>query len=148
MTDYTLTIGNDNFPGTPAADTFSGPDGGTDTLNGAGGNDTFAIHGIKWGISDGQQGTIDGGSGTDTVVQLEHDIHDLLTFSNVEILDLTNVSGLGARIAHLTAFSTILVGARHFRCSASISLARQWLRYHRLRYQRLIFRPALFPRSC
>ena len=35
MTDYTLTTGADNFPGTPAADTFSGPAGGTDTLNGA-----------------------------------------------------------------------------------------------------------------
>jgi serralysin len=103
MTDYTLTTGDDNFPGTAGPDTFSGPAGGTDTLNGAGGDDTFTI-------DDDQLGTIDGGTGTDTVGVLHFQLStSQLSFSNVEILDLTNVPGLSASAAQVNAFSTILV---------------------------------------
>ena len=102
MTDYTLTTGTDNFPGTAGPDSFSGPAGGTDTLNGAGGADTFTIHG-------GQKGTIDGDSGTDTVVVLDAFLSgDQLSFETVEILDLTNVSSLSASAAEVAEFSTIL----------------------------------------
>ena len=55
-------------------------------------------------------GSIDGGTGTDTVVCLDDELSSSqLSFENVEILDLTNVSSLSAGMAQVTAFSTILV---------------------------------------
>ena len=75
MATYNLTTGNDN-PGSTVGDDLydgylNGQTGGTDTLNGGAGNDTFALRaGDEDYGSFGtfMAGTIDGGtSGTDTV---------------------------------------------------------------------------------
>ncbi|HEX3810772.1 MAG TPA: calcium-binding protein [Rhizomicrobium sp.] len=62
MTTITGTSGNDNKTGTASADTFNMSQGGSDTVNGEGGNDIFNF-GAKLDVND----KINGGSGDDTL---------------------------------------------------------------------------------
>ena len=101
MTTYVLTPGNDKITGTADSDTFDGrfPDnnGGTDTLNGAGGDDLFLMD------YNDAAGKIDGGSGIDTV---KGSYFYRLTLSSVEILDVGEIN-VYASVAQLSSFKTI-----------------------------------------
>lgn len=99
MANYTLTSGLNNFDGTSAADTFAGPGGSADTLRGFGGNDVFTI-------AASQQGIIDGGADTDTVVITENSLDPDLVFSNVEILNAQSTN-LYITATQIAAFSEI-----------------------------------------
>jgi hypothetical protein len=98
MTTFTLTTSDDNFVGTDHADFFTGPAGGTDTLDGAGGKDIFEI-------GSGAAGTVDGGKSGDTVVAMDFDLGSV-TFSNVERLNLSQ-GDITATAAQLSAFKML-----------------------------------------
>jgi Ca2+-binding RTX toxin-like protein len=97
MATYKLTTGYDTITGTGDADTFDGKvegkSGGTDTLNGAGGNDTFLL--------EKAAGTVNGGEGIDTLFT-----SDLGTaaYVSVEILDAEG-DFIRASLAKLDSFS-------------------------------------------
>ena len=106
MTDFILTAATNNFTGGAGTDTFSGPGGGNDVLDGAGGADSFSI--------DGDQiGTINGGSGTDTVTATDNQFNQALVFSNVEVLK-TTTSNLYSTVAQVNQFATIQAGGTDF----------------------------------
>lgn len=102
MAIFELSAAGDNYTGALAADLFSGPGGGIDTLGGGGGDDEFDI-------DSKQAGTIDGGAETDTVKMLENQMGDV-TFSNVETLRL-ETSNLYTSVKQLNAFSSIVSDA-------------------------------------
>jgi serralysin len=100
----------DTITGTTSANSIFGGNGGdaidgnggTDVLSGEGGNDTFQI-------DFGYAGSINGGSGTDTVISNDNDLGSL-SFAEVEILD-AQTTNLYATVAQLASFSTITPGA-------------------------------------
>jgi Ca2+-binding RTX toxin-like protein len=99
MTDFILTTLTNTFTGGAGTDTFSGPGGGNDVLDGAGGADSFSV--------DGDQiGSINGGSGTDTVTATDNQFNQALVFSNVEVLK-TTTSNLYSTAAQMNQFATI-----------------------------------------
>jgi serralysin len=108
MATYNLTAGNDVLTGTADADTFdgivNGVTGGTDTLDGGGGNDNFII-------GDNSLGTINGGDGVDTIVLQSSDpdfpsTPSLSAITNTEILDL-RAENARFTASQLSAFSAI-----------------------------------------
>ena len=108
MTDFILTAATNTFTGGAGTDTFTGPGGGNDVLDGAGGADSFSI-------DSNQIGTLNGGSGTDTVTATENQLNQALVFSNVEVLKATT-SNLYSTVAQLNQFATIeaIPGATNF----------------------------------
>ena len=109
MTTYVLTAGNDTFAGGNASDTFDGysldngvgATGGVDSLSGGGGTDLFILNSEYSLVS----GSIDGGTGTDTVRAYGFDM-GTIAFSNVEVLSIESYA-FGAQIAQLNEFATI-----------------------------------------
>ena len=94
------TAGDDIITGNDGANVISAGVGGTDTLKGAAGNDRFLVSGIGGGA-----GTIDGGTGTDTVQAYQL---GSFSFSNVEVLDVVTGGGtIYATTAQLGSFSSI-----------------------------------------
>jgi Ca2+-binding RTX toxin-like protein len=104
MATYLLTSGDDHITGTDGADRFEEGDftsGGTDLLNGAGGDDTFVI-------VDGSAGSvIDGGDGVDTLVHHYSGYLWQTTYKNIEILDV-GLPELRFTANQLVVFKTIL----------------------------------------
>lgn len=109
MATYVLTTGNDVVAGGNGADTFDGysldngvgATGGVDSLSGGGGADLFLFNSEYSLVS----GTVDGGTGTDTVRAYGFDLGSLV-FSNVEVLSIESYS-FGAQISQLNQFATI-----------------------------------------
>ena len=109
MTTYVLTAGDDTFAGGNASDTFDGysldngvgATGGVDSLSGGGGTDLFILNSEYSLVS----GSIDGGTGTDTVRAYGFDM-GTIAFSNVEVLSIESYA-FGAQIAQLNEFATI-----------------------------------------
>lgn len=100
MATYTLTNADEVIYGTSSADLFTGVSGGTDVLRGFGGNDGFRIEAS-------QDGTIDGGTGTDRVrvTGALNNSFDLgLRFENVERFNTDNGNHYGT-VAQFKAFS-------------------------------------------
>ncbi|CAA2105741.1 Bifunctional hemolysin/adenylate cyclase [Methylobacterium bullatum] len=101
--------GNDTLTGSSGDDTLSGGAGndildggdGSDTVTGGDGNDT-----ILMSASSGAGSSADGGTGIDTVQVINADL-GLVTFSNVESLDLQNGYTYGS-VAQLNAFGSII----------------------------------------
>ena len=99
MATYLLTQGDDVRTGTSGDDTFDGRSyrsGGTDTLRGEGGNDTFMV--------SPDFGTVDGGSGIDTLVGGRF---GNATYSNIEVLDAFN-DIIFCSIEQINSFSKII----------------------------------------
>jgi serralysin len=97
---YYLTEGDDIITGTDESDRFvdRGPMGGVDVLDGRGGDDQFDL-------GPGGAGTVDGGTGFDTVVADYTNLGTMI-FSNVEHLQVLGDS-FKSTIAQLSVFSEI-----------------------------------------
>ena len=76
MTQFTLTPNKDVFTGGIFGDVFKGYGGGNDILRGKGGYDTFRIQ-------YHQEGTIDGGTGTDAIYMTGHNNPTLSSKLNI-----------------------------------------------------------------
>ena len=109
MATYVLTVGNDIHAGGNSNDTFDGysldngvgATGGLDNLSGGGGADLFLLNSEYSLVA----GSIDGGTGVDTVRAYGFDMGSLV-FSNVEILSI-EFYAFGAQISQLNEFATI-----------------------------------------
>jgi Ca2+-binding RTX toxin-like protein len=103
MANYNLTVGNDVLIGTEGADNFygvnSGVTGGTDTLNGGGGDDSFYVGHLA-------AGTVNGGSGIDTV--FIYGGLGTVTYTNVEILSVTEFYVLSGSVSQFASFGRIV----------------------------------------
>ena len=101
MTTYNLTAGNDKIIGTADSDLFdwSNNQGGTDVLRGEGGEDVFILY--------GGAGSVDGGSGSDTILAVETGIAYLGTFSfsNVETVQAFLTTGSIEQISKFQHFA-------------------------------------------
>ncbi|MCW5733370.1 MAG: serine hydrolase [Enhydrobacter sp.] len=103
VTDFSLTLGADNLTGTAGRDDFAGPGGGMDSIFGLAGDDAFHIRA-------NQIGSIDGGSGRDTIFAIDDQLNAGLTLTAVEELNAA-LPSIRASVAQIAAFDTIVPSA-------------------------------------
>jgi Ca2+-binding RTX toxin-like protein len=110
MATYNLTAGNDNLTGTADSDSFYGVEtgvtGGADALDGGTGNDSFYIGHLG-------SGSISGGSGIDTVYV--YGGLGTVTYTDVEILSITEFYVLSGSASQFGSFGTIVDSTDPFR---------------------------------
>jgi Ca2+-binding RTX toxin-like protein len=94
--NYKGTSGNDDFTGTSGHDVFNMAQGGSDTVDGGGGNDLFRF-GAKFDSTD----SIDGGTGIDTLV-LDGDYSAEMFITAAQ---LTNVERINLSAGHSYSFA-------------------------------------------